>query len=192
MKLADINLLRIGDTIQLAGAVWAGEGKLLLCLFPGEDVVGLVPLELEMNVEDWAKFLRQTDLLETEILTRAENGDLVKAIYRKSQRQVDTAVTWKVFKRDQYRCRYCAADDVPLTIDHLVCWEDGGPSTIPNLLAACKKCNKTRGNTLYEAWLGHPYYKDVSRRLPAETHAANLALVSTLGGIPRVLHPRSR
>lgn len=206
MKLSELNLLSIGNTIQLAGAAFVGEGKLLLCLFPEDSGAvysgqGQVLFDdgeekevhvLDMDSDDWAKFLRQTDILEVEVLQKASDGKLAKAILRKSARQIEARVSWQVFKRDGYACRYCGRDDVPLTIDHLVLWEEGGPSIPTNLLSACKKCNKTRGNTQYADWLKDPYYLRVSSNLRPEVKADNEALVGTLDAIPRNTHQRSR
>lgn len=218
MKLSELNLLDVGNTIQMVGAIYAGNGQMLLALFPEDqgaveveqdhsygDCMGSAKAEfrskdgayltihaLEMDSADWEKFVRQTDVMETEVLTKASDGTLAKVILRKSTRQIDTNVQWRVFKRDGYACRYCGKDDVPLTVDHLVCWEEGGPSTENNLVAADKRCNKVRGNLPYSQWLEHPHYKRVSVALTEKQRAANLRLLETLPGIPRMVHSRSR
>ncbi|GAG09150.1 unnamed protein product, partial [marine sediment metagenome] len=89
-----------------------------------------------------------------------------------------------------YKCRYCGRDDVPLTVDHLVLWEDGGPSIEENLVSACRKCNKKRGNTEYSDWLQHPYYLKVSAALLPCHQEKNEKLAPTLPGIPRVVGKR--
>lgn len=191
MKFEDLNLLSIGSTIQMSGGLWTGEGKTLLCFFPKDK--NDQPLEvLEMTLEQWTAFVRQTDLLETEILTKASDGTLAKALHRKSLRQIDSAIQWRVFKRDRYTCRYCGNDDIPLTVDHLVTWEEGGPSIPDNLVASCKKDNAARGRMAYGAWLRSPHYKRVSQNLSALVRADNEALLSTLDAIPRTIHTRSR
>lgn len=199
MKFQDLNLLDIGNTIQITGVVYSGEGRHLLCFFPGEDLVDLRGLAsgeitvLDMNREEWQQFLRQTDIMETEVLTQAgEDQPFVKAILRKSSRQISQHVSWAVYRRDSYACRYCGNDETPLTVDHLVLWEEGGPSTEENLLSACKKCNKTRGNTQYGDWLKHPYYSKVSRNLTAEQREANIAVLGTLDAIPRMVHKQTK
>jgi len=211
MEFNDLNLLAIGNTIQMVGAIYEGEGEMILVFLPDYhaevlssdtpealpdcriDRVGGTPVHsLNMSLAEWEQFLRQTDVMETEILAKAKDGTLVKALARKSQRQIDQVVSWKVFKRDGYRCRYCGNDDVPLTVDHLVRWEEGGPSIEANLLTADKKCNRIRGNMSYADWLKHPAYRDTSRRLKPEVRAANEALVATLDKIPRVVHVKSR
>lgn len=212
MKFEDIPILEIGNTIQLVGAVYANADIVYLCMMPdglsevqAENVrtslmyaerlaaVEQVPKMLEMSSEDWEKFLRQTDILEVEVMTAAgPNKEIVKAIIRKSTRQISQGVSWQVYKRDSYKCRYCSADDVPLTVDHLVLWESGGPSTANNLLSACRKCNKTRGNMEYKDWLLSPHYLRVARNLTEETRQKNLAVAHTLDLIPRHLHGSSR
>lgn len=188
-KLKDLSLLALGNTINLAGAIYTGEGKTFLAFFP-EDRNDL-PLEpLELDLEDWNALVRQTDLLETEVLTKASDGTLAKIIVRKSTRHIDNAVSWRVFKRDKYACRYCGNDNTPLTVDHLITWEDGGPTTEANLVSACKKCNKVRGNTPYAEWLKHPRY--LSSNLHPDVVRANSDLVATLDKIPRNLHKASR
>jgi HNH endonuclease len=214
LKLKDIDLLKVGHTIQMMGVVYAGEGVLYVVPFPDEaggyfddtfdnyrfnpkgvdrDEPGTLECAtLDMDQDDWAVFLRQTDLLETEVLSKVGgNKEIAKAVVRKSQRQISQGVSWAVYKRDGYKCRYCAADDVPLTVDHLVLWEEGGPSIKENLVSACRRCNKTRGNTQYSDWLEHNHYKAASRKLDPATRQANRDLVPTLGAIPRTVHQPS-
>lgn len=210
MNLSDLNLLDIGHTIQLAGAIYADGETMYLVPLPheltGEQMVTLfarcdttkdtreyLPVEiLEMALPEWEVFIRQTDLLEVEVKETDAEGKVAKAIVRKSQRQIDQGVSWKVWKRDGYRCRYCGIDGVPMTVDHLVLWEDGGPSTEANLVTACRKCNKVRGSIPYAEWLRHPHYKKASRNLIMKAVEDNEALVATLPAIPRVKHIKSR
>jgi hypothetical protein len=210
-KLKDVNLLAFGNTIHLAGAVYLGEGKVYLAMLPqygghleaaahGPDAALFFDAKseeehgvgtLDLTPEDWKTFLRQTDLMETEIIEAAgEDGKLAKAIVRKSQRQISQDVSWKVYRRDGFKCRYCGADDCPLTVDHLVLWEDGGPTEVANLVAACKRCNNKRGNTQYREWLQDPYYLRVSQNLPADVRRGNEEIAETLDAIPRLKHKR--
>lgn len=191
MKLHELNLLSVGNTIQLVGAVYQGEGKTLLCFFP-EEKDDLPHEVLEMGQTDWRHFIAQTDKLETEVLQRGPDGAIVKAIVRKCQRSIEQSVVWSVYRRDGFTCRYCAADDVPMTVDHLVCWEEGGPSTEENMVSSCRKCNKVRGNTSYERWLQHPHYLAVSRGLSQAVRDLNESLVASLASVPRLSHVRSR
>jgi hypothetical protein len=194
MKLDDLKLLSIGNTIQLAGAIYAGEGRVFLCEFPEENLNGTFLEYLHMDYVDWVKFIRQTDLMETEIIQHnPKNGEMVKAIVRKSQRQIDNSVSWKVFHRDNYSCRYCGGKNgTPLTVDHVITWESGGPSIPENLVSACKKCNRTRGETKYEDWLASDYYRSRSGHLADTVREQNIKLIETLSSVPRVVHKRSR
>ena len=200
MKIDDVDLLKFGNTVQLVGAIWQGEGKTYLCMFPDEtvptgEVRGIEFLDaslLEMSSEDWERFLRQTDLMETEVLVQAKDGTTTKAILRKSARQIDQATSWRVFRRDDYTCRYCGRDDAPLTVDHLVLWEEGGPSTEDNMVSCCKKCNRRRGNTQFAEWLRDPYFLQISSGLTRSQHETLRELVPKLASIPRMQHKRSR
>lgn len=186
IKLSDINLYSIGVTIQIAGTLWCGEGKCFVTLLPDkkEDLSNLKLLP--MTLEDWEKFLRQTDLLETEILQQDPSGKIVKAIYRKSQRQIDSYLQWACFKRDDYKCRYCHRE-VPLTVDHIVLFEEFGPTIELNLLSSCRSCNKDRGRMQYEDWLNSDIYKRKSQNLPEEVKETNLKKLDDIPEIKRML-----
>ena len=190
MKFKDIKLTDIGNTIQMVGAVYAGNEGVFYMPFPFtvDDVKGdlwRTVQTVEMTTEDWKVMLRQTDLVETEVLAKTPDGELYKALVRKSQRQIDSQVSWNVFRRDNFMCRYCGAEHLPLTVDHLVRWEDGGPSIEANLVASCRKCNKVRADTAYAAWLRHPYYVDNSKKLSIAVRDLNEKISGTLVDIPR-------
>jgi len=187
MKFTDIKLTDIGNTIQMVGAVYAGNEGTYFFPFPAEKLGDLwrEVQNVEMTTEDWKVMLRQADLVETEVLVQSKDGELYKAMVRKSQRQIDSQVSWNVFRRDNFSCRYCGAEHLPLTVDHLVRWEDGGPSIEVNLVASCRKCNKVRGDTAYAAWLRHPYYLDKSKGLSIAVRERNETVAGTLAGIPR-------
>lgn len=192
MEFKDFDLKSVGQEVLLVGGVWGGKDQLYICLFPefveenGDFCV------VKMTPDDWKALIRQSDLVETEVLAKAEDGKLIKTITRKCQRNIDQGISWNVYRRDGYRCRYCGKDTVPLTVDHLVLWEEDGPSIEENLVAACRKCNKTRGNIQYGEWLKHPYYLKVSQNLSALVRADNEALVRALDHIPRVIKKRKR
>jgi hypothetical protein len=190
MKFSDIKLTDIGNTIQMVGAVYEdSNGKGLYFPFPSNSFIGpfthYTADYVEMTTEDWKVMLRQADHVETEVLAQHKDGELYKALARKSQRQIDSQVSWNVFRRDNFSCRYCGAEHLPLTVDHLVRWEDGGPSIETNLLAACRRCNKVRGDTAYAAWLRHPYYVEVSQKVSFAYQELNRRIADTLVDIPR-------
>jgi hypothetical protein len=194
-QLNELLLRELGNTLQLSGVIYAGQRQgVLVCMFPEEPIEGRELTILDLTQEDWEKVLRQTDLMETEVITKSPDGTLAKAMVRKSTRHIEQGVSWKVYRRDQYRCRYCGRADVPLTVDHLVCWEDGGPSIEENLVACCRKCNKMRGQMKYADWLHAPYYVKVSRDLQPNFRRANERIIEedVLSGIPLRVHEHGR
>lgn len=192
-RLKELDLMQFGHTIQLSGAIYTSEqtGEQFLIQFPDEAELDNATV-LDMTPQDWQDLLAQTDKMEVEILTQAKDGTITKAITRKCTRQIETGVSWKVFKRDNYACRYCNNNSVPMTVDHLVLWEEGGPSIEANLVTACRKCNKARGNTQYIDWLNSAFYQKVSQPLNHIQKADNALLVTTLRDIPRKYNIASR
>lgn len=184
-KFSELPILSFGHTVQMAGAVYVGDGKSYLFMFPDDDLEG--PLEtVEASLDDWKELVRQTDMLDMELLVQQPDGSVRKAIYRKSERQIDQNVTWSVFRRDNYICRYCGKNDVPLTVDHLILHHEGGPSVEANLLSACRKCNKIRGDVQYADWLNHPRYRETSKGLTQQVREQNIAAAAALDKIHRV------
>lgn len=157
MEFKDFPLMKLGHEIQMVGVIYRDSNDQYEFFLPDEQV-GFCPSDTSkchtfpLTNEDWTKFLLQTDTLETEV-SQMKNGKLIKAIVRKSQRQIDQNISWAVYRRDNYACVYCGRNDVPLTVDHIDLWEDGGRSIEENLLTCCKNCNKTRGNMKYEDWI---------------------------------------
>lgn len=191
-SLDSFDIYELGHTIQLVGAIYADTEKAFLVLLPTESLDGKDVSQLPLTKEEWDRFLKQTDFLETEVITKSADGKVAKAILRKSQRQVDQGTQWRVWKRAGYRCEYCGRDDRPLTVDHLVTWETGGPTTEENLASACAPCNRARGKMEYSEWIESHFYRKVSAGLSAAQRQHNQAVVGRLGNIPRVIHKKSR
>ena len=192
IKLEGIDLLELGNTIQLTGMLLTDSQNYITYLvsIPEEEINNEI-INLELTHDDWKKLLRQTDIQETKVLMD-DHGEIKKAILRKSTRQIDSNVSWNVYRRDNYTCRYCGRNDVPLTVDHIVLWEDGGPNIEENLFSCCRRCNKIRGNMKYVDWLESPQYQDVSKNLTEEEKRKNLMIVYTLEDIPIRIHKQSR
>ena len=90
---------------------------------------------------------------------------LIRTIYR-------TGVAFckkNVFIRDGFKCAYCGARKLRLTIDHIIPKSRGGKSTFENCVAACKPCNlKKGGRTPNEARMYlkiRPYQPTISEFL---------------------------
>ena len=185
MGLLSLDILDVGNSIQISGAIWSGNGKTYLVPLPDEDLTESRDWHvLKMDAAEWERFLNQSDVLDV----RGPG----KAILRKSQRQVDQVIAWQVFERDEYRCRYCG-NKRPLTVDHVILWEQGGATVEPNLVSACRKCNKLRGNMEYDVWLKSPEYARVSVGLSLPEKAANIWVVDKLEELRQIkAKPRSR
>lgn len=195
LRLEDINLLEVGNTIGLTGNIWTGnDGVSYITLFPDFNLDDLGELQvLEMDLADWKRFIKQSDILETEIL-KNDNGKLKKVTVRKSARLIDTRVQWRVFQRDNYTCRYTGETGIPLSVDHIDLWEDGGATIEDNLLAVSRKANKLRGNMPYDEWIKSDVYKRISKNLTEQQQRANLDILFKLEELKaqRVTNIRSR
>jgi len=190
IKLSDLNLLDFGNSIQLSACVYSTEGKNFFCILPDEfhkEIESNETVLLNLSADDWEKILRQTDLLEVLV-----NDGVKKAIFRKSQRLIDTNVMWRVFKRDNYTCRYCGRNDVPLSVDHIILWEDGGPTVVENLLTACKPCNRTRSNMPYEEWINSDKYKVRCLNLTQDQKNSNIEIVNQLVHLETLKYEKQR
>jgi len=190
IELVDLNLYEIGNKYILSGMVLTdNRGNAYIMPLPKKKIKDLNLVELSEN--DWIVILRQMDIQEVEILANDELG-IKKALIRKSTRQIDNIVSWNVFRRDKYTCRYCGVNDIPLSVDHLVLWENGGPSIEKNLLTSCKKCNRTRGNMEYKDWIESDDYALLNRNLSDKIKKANIDIIDTLSSIPVKIHKVSR
>jgi hypothetical protein len=194
MRLDDLNLLAFGNSIMFAGAVFNSDNTTFIALFPGQELYPRA--HLDMDLEEWKTLMRQLDLQETEVLLRGGDNNIVKGVLRKTQRVIEQRVSWAVYRRDEFHCRYCwvmgGDKGAVLTVDHLVLWEEGGPSIQENLVTACRNCNKKRGNMQLVDWLRSDYYAKVSRNLPVWVRDANDQLPDTLADIPRRYAERKR
>jgi len=186
MNIGNIQLHDFGNTVLLAGGIFSDQNNdLHAILLPGVEQRN--PTLVSPTLEEWKELVRQTDLKIVEV---TQGDKLPKALVRKCERSIEKRISWRVFKRDNYKCRYCGNDDTPLTVDHLVLWEDLGPSIEENLLSCCSKCNKMRGSTPYNEWLKSATYTVRSKDLLPLELQANLDLIPTLASIP--LRPREK
>jgi len=77
---------------------------------------------------------------------------------------------FNVFLRDGWQCQYCANTfkTHELTFDHVVPRSRGGKTTWDNIVAACQKCNRFKGNRMpYEVRM-YPVHE------PRQPHIAEL------------------
>ena len=52
-----------------------------------------------------------------------------------------------ILRRDDHRCQYLECTRPATTVDHVIPWCQGGPSTWMNLVACCRECNAWKGGT---------------------------------------------
>ena len=170
IRMKDIDLHEIGNQLEIGGVFYTSDDRDILIMLPKEVLVE--PLEvIYPSLDEWQSIIRQSDLKEV----RSKDQ---KIILRKSTRQIDTKIMWEVYRRDVFTCRYCNTSDVPMTVDHVVTWEEGGPSIPMNLLTSCKKCNNKRGNMDYEDWLKSPKYLNHISALSHEDVARNATVIA--------------
>lgn len=191
--LSDIDLLDVGNTILLGGGIWVSKDTVFLVPFPDVTLNVEQSELLLMDDSEWERFLHQTDVLDV----RGPG----KAILRKSQRVIDQNIAWQVYKRDSYRCRYCGRE-APLTVDHVILWENGGATVPENLVSSCRRCNKLRGNMEYDKWIDSEEYTRVSSDLHYSNepdainyrfYLENEQLVDRLDDLRKItVKPRSR
>lgn len=189
LKFSDIPLLAFGNEITTKGMIMEGRnGENYLVLFPMEKVADVVNPKIVLpSSEEW--YALQDQLDRCNVMGTDRNAGI---LLRKTQRVLDQKICWQVYQRDKFKCRYCAIDNVPLTVDHIITWESGGATHEDNLLTCCRKCNKKRGNLPYGLWLMHSYYTEKSKHLTEAERKANEDIVSRMSNIPRLAVQRSR
>lgn len=195
----------IGTNLYMGGFILVGRDEPIIVLRPNVEMFedGYTPLEVNApygyeipvispDSELFKKIVRQMDIQEVEL----SNGEGAKMIVRKTQRAVDQRVTWEVFRRDGYRCRYCGVDGgengATLSYDHVKLWEEGGEWSVENGVTACRKCNKQRGNTDYEEWINGDIYRRKMINLDPLTVELNRALVDKYKNFPTRVSQRRR
>lgn len=146
----DVYYDEIGVTYSLKGAL-IGNGEIDLVLSLPDEYPASFTTDLGLSAAEWTKLMKFSD---DPLIAIADpnNAGLVKAIIRKSQRQIEENLRWQVYKRDSYTCQYCGHDDRPLTVDHKLAQQLGGETTLENLVSACRPCNKAKGNMTWERW----------------------------------------
>ena len=70
---------------------------------------------------------------------------------RKTRRQPDLRLRFKVLRRDNFKCCLCGTSPalqpgIVLEVDHKVPWSKGGETMIENLQTLCQVCNNGKSN----------------------------------------------
>jgi len=131
--------------------------------FPSGDITGLDVSEIE-NAAGWsgAQGLFYTTITDPSCLwiVKSEGSISIKN-WHKHQSHLKTyrpgkrigGKTWQklkrlIFKRDNYTCQYCGAENVTLECDHFYPIALGGDNSDRNLVTACVPCNRAKGKKL--------------------------------------------
>jgi hypothetical protein len=110
-----------------------------------DDIVGLENLE---------NFEIQEEQDELKPRTNSKSLILRKIINKKTPRNINLKLRFKVLLRDNFKCCYCGASpaknpNVILHVDHILPWSKGGETVIENLQAACSTCNLGKNNLVH-------------------------------------------
>jgi hypothetical protein len=75
-------------------------------------------------------------------------------IPKRTPRNINLKLRFKVLLRDNFKCCYCGASpakdpNVILHVDHILPWSKGGETELENLQAACSTCNLGKNNLVH-------------------------------------------
>jgi len=101
-----------------------------------------------INSEEQIEEEKEKNINETEV---KENKEKIKI--RRTPRDINERLRFKVLKRDKFKCVYCGKSpannsNVKLHVDHIVPWSKGGETVIENLQTLCSKCNLGKSNII--------------------------------------------
>ena len=107
-------------------------------------------------LDDYA-WTKLPDALKWETVWRAAAGEVNEAspyvtvgrdrAYNSAWRRIRAAIL-----STAKRCGYCGCEDGPWEVDHRVPLARGGSDDEENLVAACRRCNRSKGGKLIFEW----------------------------------------
>nr|WP_316621057.1 HNH endonuclease [uncultured Ruminococcus sp.] len=100
-----------------------------------EDISETVEFETEL----------ETDTIKQKSIEQRNDGQ-EQTFARKTTRDVNLRLRFRVMQRDNFKCCICGASpakdpSVELHIDHIIPWSKGGETVMDNLQTLCSKCN---------------------------------------------------
>lgn len=119
---------------------WTNE-DVASCLDISEEDVAAVCREMQGRVLDGDTFINWRKLQPP---SDASNRPMANEWIETRQR---------IFKRDNYTCRYCSIRGGRLECDHVVPVSRGGSHEDDNLATACFTCNRSKRDKTVEEWL---------------------------------------
>jgi 5-methylcytosine-specific restriction endonuclease McrA len=127
------------------------------------------------NVLTWVKRLQRVcpiEAISQELvrfdLQQMENPEIAGIAYQQGT-LVGYEVREYVLEKWQRRCAYCAKENVPLQVEHIVPRAKGGSDRISNLTLACEKCNIAKGTQEIAVFLSKK--PDVLKRILVQARA---------------------
>lgn len=107
---------------------------------------------------------------------KAKHGKFVSKEKQRNMEDVDYSLAHWTMAMLHFKgsCAFCGVKEgrakaAKLDRDHLVALSKGGKTTKDNIIPACKRCNRGRGNRDWQVWFRtQPFYS-----LEAETHIIN-------------------
>ena len=93
-----------------------------------------------MNTNEEDTILDEKDLDNKQKIKCTENKR------RKTPRNINLRLRYKVLKRDNFKCVICGRSpaknpDIELQVDHIIPYSKGGETVIENLRTLCSECN---------------------------------------------------
>lgn len=98
---------------------------------------------------------KKTSLQDVEVpVTEKEVAKPRNIIQKRTPRNINLKLRFKVLLRDNFKCCYCGASpakdpNVILHVDHILPWSKGGETELENLQAACSTCNLGKNNLVH-------------------------------------------
>lgn len=78
--------------------------------------------------------------------------DSVTTSYPHGMHWIRDSTRYAIYHRDKFRCLWCGATGVPLSLDHVIPISKGGSNRPYNLLTCCETCNTQRLTSSFDAW----------------------------------------
>lgn len=129
------------------------EGLLVMSIYQAARVLGLTPIQalehIRLSRLPWVNYQEQPyvgvlAVLEL-LLWRIDHPEETETGESRTKRTpIPQALRWAVFKRDDFRCRFCGSASM-LEADHIFPESRGGATTLDNLQTLCRSCNARKG-----------------------------------------------
>lgn len=139
---------------------------------------GWLPTSLQHRVDvtmSWVNRLRRWTPVESLVVERVkfdmqlmQNPEISGVEYQQGE-QAGYEVREYLLEKWDRKCAYCAIENVPLEVEHIVARSNGGSDRVSNLTLACRGCNQKKGQQSIERFLRHK--PELLRRILAKAKA---------------------